>query len=444
MKSRLITILWIVGASLVVLPVCIMGLAWLLAKRGLIDAWTGVLLSYIVLRLLQWLVVIGVSLLLTGVVLRQKSRQISPHSRRLLWAGVGGLFLLTCVLSVYLPRILVGALEVPPLELWHSTVVLGADRFSRKIAYRLPGIGVVTDIQQGNGQFIIAGRRGAALVRPGNAPIETIPFEECKSDVVSVKPAKNGGPYFLCRGGWNEDPRLLNSRGELIWSIGIRGDGVDDSAAGDLGDGLAVAVGYNGGTGVRLVDPLHSGDELGSQQDNGNIWHIEITNSEKYPGGFIVHSNAGGELVVRDKEGVVLSRRQTTFYLARFSLTDWGTDPHFDKLVASDSSGLYILNVDGAILARFPIDHEADITDIRASLLHASDGNPYFAVVQDYGRWHRSRLRIFDKRNFPIYEEVLGEDCVSLRAIPDHVGFQTLLLGCSGTVFNYRARQDPN
>lgn len=444
MKSRLITILWMLGASLVILPVCMLGLAWLLAKWGLIDAWTGILMFYIGVRLLQWLAVIGVSLLLTAVILRKKSRQVSPHSQTLLWAGVGGPFLLTCVLTAYLPQILFSTLEVAPLELWHSKVILGADRFSREVAYRLPGIGVVTDIQQdNNNQLIIAGRRGAALVHPGGASIETIPFEECKSDVVSVKPAKNEGPYFLCRGDWTQDPKLFNSSGELVWSLGILGDGVDDSAAGDLGDGPVVAVGYNGGTGVHLVDPIHSGgNELWSKQGNGNIWHIEMANSEKDPGGFIVHSNSGGELVVRDKNGVVLSRRKPEIYLAKFSLTDWGTDPHLDKLVASDKDGLYVLRVDGSIIARFPIDHEADITDINASMLQGAEGSPYFAVVQDYGRWHRSRLRIFDKRNFPIYEEVLSNDCVSLRAIPGRAGFRTLHLGCNGMVFNYRPRQD--
>lgn len=432
------------GAFLVILPVCMLVLTWLLGKRGLVDNWTGVLLLYIGLRLLQWLAVIGVSLILTAVILRQKSRHASRHSQIVLRGVVAVVFLLTCLLLAFLPAILTGASNVPPLELWHSRVSVGAGRFSREVAYRFPGIGVVTDIQQdSNDELIIAGRRGAALIHPDGAQVGTIHFEKCKSDVVSVNAAKNEGPYFLCRGRWSEDPRLLNSRGELMWSLDVEGDGVDDSAAGDLGGNLAVAVGYNGGTGIRLVDPIRSGaNELWSQQGDGNIWHIEIASSETYPEGFIVHSNAGGELVIRNKNGVVLSRHKPAIYLSKFSLTDWGTDSHFDKLVAYDENGLYVLSVDGSILARFPIDREVDITGINAAMLHAADGSSYFAVVQDYGGWHRSRLRIFDKRNFLTYEEVLGDDCVSLRAIPDHLGFQTLLLGCNGVVFRYRTSQD--
>jgi hypothetical protein len=443
-KRRPIAALWMLGASLVILPVCMLGVTWLLAKGGIIDTWTGILLSFIGLRLLQALAVIGVSLALTAVILRQKNRHASRHSRIVLWTAVVALFLFTCVLMACLRRILIAADEVPPLELWHSKVVLGAEQFSREVAYRLPGIGVVTDLQQDiNDQLIIAGRRGAALVRPDGMPVGTIRFEECRSNVVVVKGTKNDGPYYLCRGDWIEDPRLLNSSGELMWSLGIPGDGVNDSAGGDLGDSLAVAVGYNGGTGVRLVDPIRlGGNELWSQRDDGNIWHIEIASSEKYPDVFIVHSNARGELVIRNKNGVVLSRHKPAIYLAKFSLTDWGADSHFDKLVASDKTGLYVLEADGSILARFPIDREADITDINASMLHAGDGSPYFAVIQAYGRWHRSRLRIFDKRNVPIYEEVLGDDCASMRAIPDHRGFQTLLLGCNGMVYSYRTRQD--
>jgi hypothetical protein len=446
MKSRSITVLWVVGISLVILPVCMLFPPWLLAKRGIIDMWTGIAVSGLGLLLLPWLAGIGVSLVLTAIVLRQKSRQASRHSRIVLAAVVSVLFLLNCVLMVHIRRIVMNAAMSPPLELWHARVILGAGRFSREVAYRLPDIGVVTDIQQDNkNRLTIAGRRGAAFVHADGTPIETIPFEACKSDIVSVNTARNEEPYFLCRGGWIEDPKLFDREGRFIWSFGISRDGVDDSAVGDFGDGPAVAVGFNAGGGVRLVDPMSSGGrELWSQQDDGNIWHIEIASSEKYPEGVIVHSNAGGELVVRGKNGVVLTRQKPAIYLAKFSLSDWGGDPHLDKLIASDESGIYVLRIDGRILAHFPIDHEEDVTDIKASSLRASDGNSYFAVVQDYGAWHRSRIRIYDQQNLPVYEEVVGDDCAALRAIPNHTNSQTLLMGCNGTVFSYLIRRDSN
>lgn len=423
-----------------------LGLPWLLAKWGMIGVWTGIAVSYRGLLLLPWLAGIGVALVLTAIILRQKNRQASRRSRTVLGAVVLVLLVLDCLLMVHIRQIVMSAALLPPRDLWQARVILGAERFSREVAYRLPDIGVVTDIQQDeNDQLTIAGRRGAAFVHVGGAPIKTITFEECKSEVVLVKTAKNEEPYFLCRGDWIENPRLLDSKGRFIWSLGISGDGVDDSAAADFGDGLAVVVGFNGNTGIHLVDPIDPGGrDIWSQQDDGNIWHTEIASSDRYPEGVIVHSNAGGELVVRDKNGVVLTRQKPAFYLARFSLSDWGSDRHFDKLIASDENGVYVLSMDGHILERFPIDHQRDMTGMKASLLLASDGSRYFAIAQDYGRWHRSRLRIFDQRNLPIYEEVFGDDCVSLRAIPDHAGLQTLLLGCNGMVFNYRTRQNSN
>jgi hypothetical protein len=423
-----------------------LGLPWLLAKRGIIDVWTGIAVSYLGLLLLPWLAGIGVALVLTSIILRQKNRQASRRSRIVLEAVVTVLFLLNCVLMVYIREIVMNAAKSPPLELWHARVILGAERFSREVAYRLPDIGVVTDIQQDNkNQLTIAGRRGAVFARADGAPIKTITFEECKSDVVSVRTARDEEPYFLCRGGWIEDPKLFDGEGRFIWSFGISRDGVDDSAVGDFGDGPAVAVGFNAGGGVRLVDPMSSGGrELWSQQDDGNIWHIEIASSEKYPEGIIVHSNVEGELIVRDKHGVVLSRQKPAIYLAKFSLSDWKSDPHFDKLIASDENGVYVLSMDARVLARFPIDHYADVTGIKASSQHVSDDRSYFAIVQDYEAWHRSRIRIYDQHDLPVYEEVVGDDCTSLRAIPNHTNTQTLLLGCNGAVFSYRIRRDSN
>ncbi len=443
MKSRSIAILWVVGVSLIVLPVSIVALAWLLGKSGIIDAWTGVLLFAIGFQLLRWVSWIGVVLIVAAIRVRQKGRQVTQHSRIISRAFFTVVFTLICVFVVRFPQILAAAFKIPPVELWQSRIILGEERFSREVAYRLPDVGVVTDIQyEADSRLTIAGLRGAAFLNASGTPAAATRYEECKSEVDSVRTAKNEGPYFLCRGGSIEVPKLFDVSGGLIWSLSATGDGVDNSTAGDLGDGLVVAVAYNGGTGVRLVDPLHSGNELWSQQDAGNIWNVEIANSEKYPDGFVVHSNSGGELVVRDKSGVVLSRLTPAIYLAKFSLTDWGVDPQFDKLIASDKNGIYVLSTDGSTLARFPVEHQADITHLKATAVRGSNGNPYFAVVQDYEQWHRSRLRIFDQQNSTIYEEVLNDDCASLRAVTDGANLATLLLGCDGVVIRYRARQD--
>lgn len=443
MKRRSTTILWVVGISLMVVPASIVALAWLLGRSGMIGAWTGVLLFAIGFQLLRWASGIGVVLILAAILLGQKGRLVSHHSRVISWAFFIFVFVLTCGFVVRFPQILTAAFKIPPFELWQSRIILGGERFSREVAYRVPDVGVVTDIQyEADRRLTIAGLRGAAFVNASGTPAAVTRYEECKSEVDSVKTVTNEGPYFLCRGGWIEAPKLFDVSGGLIWSLSVTGDGVDDSAAGDLGDGLVVAVGYNGSSGVRLVDPFHSGNEFWSQQDAGNIWNVEIATSENNSDGFVVHSNSGGELVVRDKSGVVLSRLKPAIYLTKFSLTDWGADSHPDKFIASDRNGIYVIGMDGNILARFPVDHQVDITHLKATALRGSNGDSYFVVVQDYGQWHRSRLRIFDERNSTIYEEVLNDDCASLRAVPDPAGLETLFLGCNGVVIRYRARRD--
>ena len=107
---------------------------------------------------------------------------------------------------------------------------------SREVAYRVPDVGVVTDIQyEADRRLTIAGLRGAAFVNASGTPVAATRYEECKSEVDSVRTVTNEGPYFLCRGGWIEAPKLFDVSGGLIWSLSVTGDGVDDSAAGDLG-----------------------------------------------------------------------------------------------------------------------------------------------------------------------------------------------------------------
>jgi hypothetical protein len=92
-------------------------------------------------------------------------------------------------------------------------------------------------------------------------------------------------------------------RGLEIWSYGSRFfSGADDSVAGDIdGDGrpeFAVAVQIK----IHLIN--RDGREIWSSHDL-NIWHLEVLPASGGEPGKILHSNARGELVVQDPQGIL-------------------------------------------------------------------------------------------------------------------------------------------
>ena len=81
------------------------------------------------------------------------------------------------------------------------------------------------------------------------------------------------------------------------------GDGVDDVWAGDLnGDGLdEVIIGYNGGTGVHVLD--NQGKALWKYTGIGNVWHVCAGDVDGDQVPEVITTSARGQVHVFDTQG---------------------------------------------------------------------------------------------------------------------------------------------
>jgi hypothetical protein len=274
--------------------------------------------------------------------------------RVLIIAGVALLiaFLIAGGLFVYRVRQgFLAAREVPG-ELKEAKVIQGADRFSKEVLFTEPDLCVITDFEyKANHELVVVGQNGAAFLTEGNSFHRSIHFERCNSDVVSVE---LGSGVLLCRGTWNTNTALFDIGGKTLWSYGGGLAGIDDAAAGALGPNASkrIVVGFNGDGGVRLLSS--EGKELW-KRDDGNVWHVEITSPAGKSPNVILHSNARGQLTVRDENGNVLGRYDAEIYLASFAMTAWGDDSDLNKLLASDKGLIYVLTADGRPLCVSPL-----------------------------------------------------------------------------------------
>jgi len=101
----------------------------------------------------------------------------------------------------------------------------------------------------------------------------------------------NGPPSYIDRGGGGWQPgAFIDENGRLVWQPEID-SAMDDLTAGDLdGDGgLEFVVGYNGRGGVRCYDIT---GRPRWRKDDGNVWHVEIVDTDGDGQAEIVHSNA--------------------------------------------------------------------------------------------------------------------------------------------------------
>lgn len=321
-----------------------------------------------------------------------------------------------------------------PDELKTATIVEGAGRFSKEVLFTKADLGVITDFEQiPDHELVVVGQKGAAFLDNNHLLNRSVTFEKCDSDVTSVNV---GTGVFLCRGTWNTNTALFDAGGKTLWSYGGGMNGIDDAAAGTLGpDALKrIVVGFNGDGGIRLLNS--EGKELW-KKDDGNVWHIEIAAAADKSGNVILHSNARGQLTVRDANGDVLGLYKPEIYLASFSMTRWREDPNVNKLVASEEGSVYIIDDKGKTLARLPAPGSAPMAQTKSASVNLSPDIPFFAVLLRYFLWNRSLLYIYNGQAQLVYHEVLDHDCDAVRASTERNGIEDLLLGCEGAVWKY-------
>jgi hypothetical protein len=220
--------------------------------------------------------------------------------------------------------------------------------------------------------------------------------------------------------------RKKAARGRFVASASLDGDG-----------DLEFMAGYNGDGGVRLFD---ASGKRRWRQDDGNVWHVEIvdTNGDGKPE--IVHSNAAGEVTVRDPNGNALTRVHTDGYFSRFSVVQW--PPQKTSLLHTGDGVTRIIDFSGTVRVRLETPDTSFLGDACGAAARF-DGREYLALAVSQSNWDRTQLFVFDQANVLRYREVVAAACVAI-ATPEPEAF---LFGCGPRVLRYtvrsRARTQP-
>ncbi len=328
-----------------------------------------------------------------------------------------------------------------PDELREASVLIGGEVLDKQDWFTSPSIGKVTDIRLVDSPDIrigIAGLNGAVWLTSDRDVASSVTFKKRLAHVEFVDIDGDGEFEFLDRGGrgW-QDASLLDSSGRTLWTRGGM-PGVNDMAAGDFdGDGaMEFVVGFNGGGGIHRLD--RQGRKVWDVGDS-NVWSVTVIDTDGDGTPEIVHSNAAGQITVRDATGRVIQRSRPSVYFSHFSLCRWPVDTDSTSLLLVDDNAILLLDFAGKTVGKF----DAPLADrlaeaYGAPIRFAADQPAHLAVLVEFDNWRRSVLYVFDEAGTLVYQEVIGEACAALATIhKDESGRESLLIGGSGRVWEY-------
>ncbi len=337
-----------------------------------------------------------------------------------------------------------------PSDLETPSVLVGSRFISKSLFLEDPRLGTITDIVKGEldpspGLEIgIVGSQGALFVDETSGVKSSMMFS-AQADHVDVIDVDGDSIYeYLNRGSWAIDASLIDHKGNSIWTYG-GGPGVDDMCAGDIdGDGeLEFVVGFNGGGGVHLLDK--NGKKRWKQPD-GNVWHVELVDTNGDGSLEIVHSNAGGEITVRNRQGGIISRSDPAAYFSDFSLCKWPSKEDRQYALLSEDDTIWLFDFDGKAVAQFDAPKCGTLGHARGVPIKIKSDQPeYLAVIVEFSNWKRSILYVYNPTGALVYQEVLPEVCGSIAAISlDNSGTDTMLIGGEGKVWQYKVQNATN
>lgn len=365
----------------------------------------------------------------------------------LIIAGVG--VILVCILGYLAMRFVIsnivqsiqGELIERASEAPVPKVVIGKGLFKRDVFYQNGRLGSVTDIVYGEldpsegPEIAIVGNRGAAFLTERGKLKNFVVYDTFNTDYVNAVDIEGDGICeFLNRGSWSTPVLLMSHNGKVLWRYSGFG-GVDDATVGDLnGDGICeVVVGFNGGGGVHLVNS--KGKRLWRRRD-GNVWHVEVTDTDGDGALEIVHSNAGGVITIRDKNGNIIRRSRPPIYFSTFSLITWNARRQY-ALVAKRNK-ILVLDFDATVVAEFEAPSCGKFGYPKGTWFGGPTSSARcFATLVNHKTSH-AILYIYDANGKLIYHEVFPTECASLMAFkPAGSETEELLIGTEGKVWRY-------
>lgn len=346
----------------------------------------------------------------------------------------------------YLPKLIFTV----PTDLKTPAIVKGSGLFSKSIfaniILRDSQLGDITDIvylkiPQGS-EIGIAGTDGA-LFLDKNLAVKSMVHFSIKSQHVDVIRMKGNDNYaFLDRRHWECSDccssSLINLHGKTLWTYTTK-SAIDDMAAGDLegNETMEFVVGFNGRGGIHLLDM--NGKKKWEKPD-ANVWHVEFADTNVDGKLEIVHSNAANQITLRDKQGNIIRQKRLLHHFTDFSITQWPDKKGKKYVLFSDNDKIWLIDFAGNDIAKFDAPHSHTLGHARGIPLKIRSDKPeYFAILVNFRHWERSCLYIYNSSQELVYQEILSDPCASIAVLPvDNSAAETLLVGCSGKVWQYK------
>ena len=179
------------------------------------------------------------------------------------------------------------------------------------------GAGVAGDAK--TGLIYAASRRGAEIIEidlAGTLRRRIALRPTAILSTASLRLAHFSGdtqPILLAFGTWSSNVQAFALDGTSLWSYpgpAEPGQGIDDVGVVDLND--EVVIGFNGATGVRVIDS--KGQLAWQSKSIGNVWHVAGGDVLGTGRGQVVTTSAKGMVHVFSANGAERTDIQPTFY----------------------------------------------------------------------------------------------------------------------------------
>jgi hypothetical protein len=329
-------------------------------------------------------------------------------------------------------------------------LISGEGNFEGHTFYSDDGLGKVSQINVGwpadreGADIAVVGSHGADFIDSSGQMKKQVRFSiDQYSPVVVARTGSNGEYGYLTRDqSWSAPATLFDKQGHVSWQS-KDWPGVDDSAPGDVfGNGqLSIVVGFNAAGGLALFDG--QGKKLWNKAE-GNVWHVEMLDTNGDGRDEVLHSDAEGQLLVRNEKGDVISRYLPGTYVSFFALTRWGGEvrPSHVLIPVSKGSGgqekpaFVVLEANGKKIMEMDSPLGNLFKWFSATPIRFGKGTPVFAILKNDSPSDRSLLVLYAENGQIVYQEILGESCLGVAALPTGAG-ERLLVGCDSKILEY-------